>query len=49
MYAFKVRYRYPSGSWGETIIMARNNYEASQQAYATFGQANVLAVWMDNY
>ena len=49
MYSFKIRYRYASGSWGETTTMARNNYEATQYAYAVFGQANVLAVWMDNY
>jgi hypothetical protein len=49
MFAFKVRFRYPAGSWGETIIMARNNFEATQQAYAIYGQANVLGVWQDNY
>jgi hypothetical protein len=49
MYNYKVRYRFPNGGWGETILSARNNYEATQQAYAIYGQAAVMAVWQDNY
>lgn len=48
MYAYKVRYRVPSGSWLETVIMARNPYEAQQQANALFGQNNVITVFQDN-
>ena len=47
MYTFKVRFRYPNGGWGETMVTARNNLGATQQAYAMYGQANVLSVWQD--
>lgn len=48
MYSFVVRFRYQNGGWGETIIMASNNFEATQHAYALYGQANVISVWQDN-
>lgn len=48
MFPYKVRYFIPSGSWLETVIMARNPYEAQQQANAFYGQSNVMAVWQDN-
>lgn len=48
MYQFYVRYRIPNGTFMDTAVMARNNYEATEQAKAMFGAANVIAVWTND-
>lgn len=48
MLQYKVRFKTSNGSWGESVLMARNPYDATQHAYALYGQENVIIVWQDN-
>lgn len=45
MTAYVIRFRTANGSWMETQVMARNNYEATQQANAMYGAQNIMGVY----
>jgi hypothetical protein len=49
MQTYIVRYRTPNGSWQETEITCNpHQNDPWQQAYAMFGQENVIAVYSKN-